>query len=71
LHLLQLLGGDRISDDGALEPIRDRLTVAAAHDGDATDAVELLARSTAVTTDVNGWVAGLLHWHPGMQTVGY
>ena len=30
LHLLHLLGGDRMSDDGALEPIRDRLTVAAA-----------------------------------------
>ncbi len=65
LHLLQLLGGDRISDDGALEPTRDRLTVAAAHDGDATDGVELLARSMAVTTDVNGWVAELLHRHPG------
>jgi len=24
LHLLQLLGGDRISDDGAFEPIGDR-----------------------------------------------
>ncbi len=45
LHLLQLLGGDRISDDSALEPIRDRLTIAAAHDCDATDGVELLAGS--------------------------
>jgi len=71
-HLLQLLGGDRISDDGLLEPIGDRLTVAAAHDCDATDGVELRARSVVVRTDVNGWVAGLLRrQRRGLQNAGH